>query len=125
MSAVRHLSEEDGSDGRKPMNPKHLRRTLYWLALDWIHLRDAMPSPMRGTDSGRRSNSRVYGHPAEWASDKAAEITDLLSSWHDLMAEHRNEKPPPRGVRNAVWSPLGSTSSPAANNSSRSSTPRI
>ncbi|BCI54962.1 hypothetical protein NIIDNTM18_42400 [Mycolicibacterium litorale] len=97
MSAVRHLSEEDGSDGRKPMNPKHLRRTLYWLALDWIHLRDAMPSPMRGTDSGRRSNSRVYGHPAEWASDKAAEITDLLSSWHDLMAEHRNEKPPPRG----------------------------
>ncbi|AXQ64154.1 hypothetical protein I5H56_gp097 [Mycobacterium phage KristaRAM] len=90
----------------KKMNPKQLRRTLYWLALDWINLRNNLPTPQSG-QLGRRTNSRIYGHPAEWASDKAAEIVDILTSWHDNLAEIRNETPPPKGAEEhrliAAW----------------------
>lgn len=81
------------------MNPKHLRRTLYWLALDWIHLRTQLPTPAARGETGRiRQSRREYGHPAEWASDKAAEIVAILTSWHDYLAELRNETPPPQGA---------------------------
>lgn len=80
---------------QKKFSPQRLRQTVYWLTLDWIHLRATMPLPPRV--EGRVSNIREYGHPAEWASDKAAEIVELLHSWHDLLAEHRNEKRPPEG----------------------------
>ena len=80
------------------MNPKHLRRTLYWLALDWINLRDHLPSPVGQGGPKRTSNVKEYGHPAEWASDTAAEITDKLFSWHDYLAEERGERRPPIGV---------------------------
>lgn len=81
------------------MSPKRLRQTIYWLTLDWIHLQ-SMPSPgaqsVRSWEEGRRSNVVQYGHPAEWASVKAAEIADTLTSWHDYLAEHRNETQPRR-----------------------------
>lgn len=89
----------------KRMNPKALRRTLYWLALDWINLHNTMP--VLRSAGGRSSNRKEYGHPAEWASDKAAEIVDHLTGWHDYLAEHRNETPPPHGAEKhrlvAAW----------------------
>lgn len=82
----------------KRMNPKHLRQTIYWLTLDWIYLRSTLPTPPHNDNITRRTTTRSYGHPAEWASDKAAEIVDILTSWHDLLAEHRRETPPPNGA---------------------------
>lgn len=79
------------------MNPTHLRRTLYWLALDWINLTTHLPTPPK-REQVRRSNTREYGHPAEWASDTAAEIADVFTSWHDLLAEERGERRPVFGI---------------------------
>lgn len=77
----------------KPANPNHIRQDFYRLALDWLMLHTRMPKPV--ATSIRRSRTLEYGHPAEWASDQAAHITDILASWHELVADHRNETPPP------------------------------
>ncbi|MCT7361213.1 hypothetical protein [Mycolicibacterium llatzerense] len=77
------------------MKPRHLRRTLYWLALDYLHIAENMPMPATGRGQ-RTSNTKEYGHPAEWASVKAAEIADDLTSWHDFLAEERAERQPRR-----------------------------
>lgn len=90
------MNHTDEDHERKPMSAKHLRRTIYWLALDWIHLHKLLPTPPRA--DGRRTTTREYGHPAEWASDRAAEIVDKLTSWHDCLAEGRNETPPTKGI---------------------------
>lgn len=91
--------------GRK-FTPESLRDHIRRLALDWAYLRIVMPKTPRGDDV-RRSGSQDYGHPAEWASDTAASIATILSSWHDLMAEHRNERRPPTGAEavrvRAAW----------------------
>ncbi|MGB0877517.1 MAG: hypothetical protein ACPGXI_10710 [Mycobacterium sp.] len=84
----------------KRMNPKHLRRTLYWLTLDWIHLHEHLPTPTQSDGPKRTSNVKDYGHPAEWASDTARDIADKLTSWHDMLAEHRNETQPRRKLMN-------------------------
>lgn len=85
------------TDGRK-LNPEYVRRDFYLLVEDWALLRARLPKPV-AQENGRRQTSREYGHPAEWASDKARQIADLLNSWHDLLAEHRNEhRPPPAGA---------------------------
>lgn len=91
---------EDGQAQQpKRMNPKALRQTLYWLTLDWIHLRTQLPTPTNTNNTGARirTSRKEYGHPAEWASDKAAKIVTLVTGWHDYLAEHRNETPPPQG----------------------------
>lgn len=88
--------EEDGNppaEKPKRMPAKRLRQTLYWLALDWIHLTHQMPTPPRG-ENNRVSNVKDFGHPAEWASVKAREIVDIMTEWHDYLAEIRNETRP-------------------------------
>lgn len=83
-------------------NPEHIRRDFHHLVIDWCHLHTRLPKPMQ-TAAARRPASREYGHPSEWASDTAAKIAALLWSWHDLMAEHRNEtKPPPETASERV-----------------------
>lgn len=72
--------------------PRSLRRVLYELSLDWVHLHGSLPQPMGG--GGRSSNVKVYGHPAEWASDACARVVDLCWGWHDLVAEARGESRP-------------------------------
>ena len=78
----------------KPANPDHIRRTLHYLTLDYLTLTTQFPTPPR--TPGRRTPSREYGHPAEWASVTATTIADDLTSWHDYMAEHRGERRPRR-----------------------------
>jgi hypothetical protein len=65
---------------------------FYQLALDWVLLHRSLPRPIQA--QGRSSKYREYGHPAQWASDKLAQIAGLFYSWHDLLAEERNETPP-------------------------------
>lgn len=81
------------TEPRKP-NPDHIRRDFYRLTLDWVHLHTQLPTPARQGNT-RQPDYRTYGHHAEWASDKAAQIADLMWSWHDMLAEHRHETPPP------------------------------
>lgn len=94
--------QEPTEEEEKPkrMNPKHLRKTLYWLALDWIQLSSTLPSAgaksVRRWELARHSNVQDYGHPAEWASAKAAEISDMMTEWHSFLAEVRGETLPRR-----------------------------
>lgn len=76
-------------------DPRKIRRDFYLLGVDWVHLHTWLPTPPR--KEGRQSKVREYGHPAEWASDTAAEIAALFTSWHDMLADHRSETPPPKG----------------------------
>lgn len=86
---------------KKP-DPNLVRRDFCRLMLDWVHLRTWLPKPI-AQENARRPKYRQYGHPAEWASDKCAEIADLFQSWHDLVAEERNETPaPPDGAAEQV-----------------------
>lgn len=97
---------EEAEGQEKRMSEHKARQHFYLLAVDWVHLRMWLPTPPK-KDVVRTQKTREYGHPAEWASDKAAEIAELFSSWHDLMAEHRNEKRPPTGAEQvrvaAAW----------------------
>jgi hypothetical protein len=77
----------------KPANPQHIRRDFYRLALDWIDLHTHLHTPTG--IAGRKAKHREYGHQAQWASDKTAQIAAMFHDWHDLLAEHRNETPPP------------------------------
>ena len=83
-----------------------LRHYFHQLLLDWIHLHTTLPTPLQ-SENARRQPIREYGHPAEWASDTKAKIVDLLTEWHTMLAEHRNETPPPTGAEqvriNAAW----------------------
>ncbi|TXH48180.1 MAG: hypothetical protein E6Q97_25270 [Desulfurellales bacterium] len=83
----------------KQANPNKIREDFYRLAVDWVLLRAEMPKPENRI---RRSKVIEYGHLAEWASDKAACITEVLSSWHALVADHRRETPPQTGVAEQV-----------------------
>lgn len=93
----------DETEGEpKPANPNHIRRDFYRLAIDWVMLRRDLPQPVRGTTT-RKPAYKVSGHPSEWASDQAALIAYRFWSWHDLIAEHRNERnPPPLSTAEAV-----------------------
>lgn len=80
---------------KKP-NPDVVRLDFYRLALDWVHLHTYLPKPV-AQENGRRSTYREYGHPAQWASDKAAQIADVFSTWHEIITAERSETPaPPR-----------------------------
>lgn len=99
------MFEQSTSDAQpetpvKRMSARSLRRTLYWLALDWIQLSSTMPSAgaksVRRWELARHSNVQDFGHPAEWASGKAAEISDMMTEWHSFLAEKRGETMPRR-----------------------------
>ena len=87
------VTDQPEKTERKKLTGDALRAQIRRLALDWAYLKAMMPAPSSSEVAVRMS--REYGHPAEWASDMAAKIVDVLSSWHDLMAEKRNETPPP------------------------------
>lgn len=70
------------------------RQDITRLILDWVNLHHYMPTPLL-REQTRRTTSREYGHPAEWASDTAAHIAGLLNDIHDNLAEALNATPPP------------------------------
>lgn len=64
------------------------------LILDWTYLHTQLPQPP-ARENARRSTSREYGHPSEWASDKAALIADIINETHDALADALGDTPPP------------------------------
>lgn len=84
-----------GRNGRDRGCQGKFRQDIRHLVMDWVHLHQALPEPMRSQEAKIRSSTREYGHPAEWASDKAALITEILNATHDSLAEALGGEPPP------------------------------
>ncbi len=103
--AVENPTTPDGQHRRRARRVKPVKRTpaddtreaFYMLILDWIYLHQHLPEPAAIGQQTRRAQ-REYGHPGEWASDKSAQIADILWSWHDLLSEHSNETRPTPGT---------------------------
>lgn len=75
---------------------RHYRKVLDRLALHYVLLRVTMPRPVATTgERVMRVVAKVYGHPAEWASDLAASVADQLGDAHDGLADHLHHDPPP------------------------------
>lgn len=87
-----NTTDDTTTPERRVVKPAELRLLLYRLTLDWISLRESLPVPTGS--SGRSSNVREYGHPAEWASDQCATIAGLFWWWHQELAQVRGETPP-------------------------------
>lgn len=69
-------------------------RVLGWLVMDWVHLTTALPTPARRAQERVTLGRQVFGHPAEWASDMAAQIAAVLNWTHDALADHLGDTPP-------------------------------
>lgn len=79
------------------MTTEHrIARLLDWLVIDYITLRNFPPLP-RSDDNGRTSprGSREYGHPGQWASDRARSIADCLDQTDEALRDHLDHLPPP------------------------------
>jgi ribosomal protein L37AE/L43A len=74
---------------------RRYRREVDWIVMDYVTLKMTMPAPVKRGGSIRSSNLRSYGHPAEWASDKAAEIAQALNWIEDGLRDHLGYAPPP------------------------------
>lgn len=71
-----------------------LRRLIDELCGMYHTLSEELPKPVSHQAGRRGPSSPTSGHPAEWASDAAAQIADMLWSWSDLIAEMRSETRP-------------------------------
>lgn len=72
---------------------RHYRRLLDWLREDFQVLSTTMPAPIPSGIKTRSSSDRTYGHPAEWASDKMAEIAAALNQAEDDVRAHLGHAP--------------------------------
>jgi ribosomal protein L37AE/L43A len=74
------------------------RRTLDWLALDYVHLKSTMGTPTRGGSEVRYESpkSKSFGHPSEWASMTCTEIASALNWAEDGLRDHLGHTP---GIR--------------------------
>lgn len=77
------------------MDTKRIARLLDQLALDYVMLRDQMPSPITTRTRTAPRGSRTYGHPAQWASDTARAIADSLDATDEAVRDHLGHTPPP------------------------------
>lgn len=75
---------------------RHYRTVLDRLALHYVLLRVTLPKPVPPPgERVMRIVAKVYGHPAEWASDTARAVADQLNDAHDSLADHLHHSPPP------------------------------
>ncbi|MBF6133494.1 hypothetical protein IU501_10835 [Nocardia otitidiscaviarum] len=82
-------------DGMCDRCQRRFARLLARLTVDWVNLHAHLPTPPARRQAVRIAPERVYGHPAEWASDTAARIAVVLNETHDALADHLGETPPP------------------------------
>jgi len=75
---------------------RHYATIIDRLALHWVLIRRDLPAPAAPpAEKLMRVQTKVYGHPREWASDAARAIADQLSEAHDNLAEHLGHDGPP------------------------------
>lgn len=82
-----------GSTFCDPCRRRH-RKHLDWIVLDYVTLKATMPKPVFGAGQ-RRSSSVEPGHPAEWASDTARQICEILNGAEDALRDHLHHEPAP------------------------------
>lgn len=70
-----------------------LRRILDRIVIDYVILRSTYPKPT--STQSRRAPGYTSGHPAQWASDTARHIADLLDATSDAIRDQLNHLPPP------------------------------
>lgn len=64
------------------------RRTLDWLIHDYVIIKSTLSAPSTGGDGTKiTTGPKVYGHPAEWASDQARTIARVLNRVHSDLAD--------------------------------------
>lgn len=75
---------------------RHYAAVLDRLALHYVLIRRDLPAPAP-TPGERvmRVVAKVYGHPAEWASDTCRAIADQLAEAHADLADHLGHDGPP------------------------------
>ena len=71
---------------------RRYRRLLDWVVLDWVEVAATMPAPLSGARAVRAAR-REFGHPAEWASDTAADVADHLNWAEDGLRDHLGHDP--------------------------------
>lgn len=64
------------------------RNTITHLVEDYVHLKTNFPAPARRARSERATSRPSYGHPAEWASYTAAEISEVLNDAEGSLRTH-------------------------------------
>lgn len=69
-------------------------RQLDRVVMDWVCLHATLPAPNKG-EKQRGAKVKEYSHPAEWASDTAADIATRLNEAHDSLADTLGQTPPP------------------------------
>lgn len=75
---------------------RYYAQILDRLALHYVLLRATLPKPVPPPGERiMRVAAKVYGHPAEWASDTAREIADQLGLAHEGLADHLHHAGPP------------------------------
>lgn len=74
---------------------RHYRRVIDWLVLDYVEIKHSMTKPRFTKPTSVISGEKVYGHPAEWASDTARLIAQTLNWIEDGLREHLSHEPPP------------------------------
>lgn len=74
---------------------RHYRKVLDWLTIDYVTVKTQMPKPAKRTAGAQRRAQREYGHPAEWASDMAREIAEVMNLIEDGLRDYRGDEPPP------------------------------
>lgn len=74
---------------------RRYQKLLEHLADDWLTLHRDLPQPAVRANVVRATTAKTYGHPAEWASDMAADIADRLNGVHSELANHLNATPAP------------------------------
>lgn len=93
----------DGSNGDPQLTSlgmcepcqRRFARLLGWLVMDWVNLATTLPTPAVRGRQERHTATKTFGHPAEWASDTAAEIATVLNETHDALADHLGQTPAP------------------------------
>lgn len=71
----------------------HYRKQLDWLVLDYVTIKATLPAPTSSGEKVRRSARQSFGHPREWASDRAALIAQVFNEHEDALRETLALKP--------------------------------
>lgn len=66
------------------------KRTMQWVLEDYVTLKTELPKPFVSSSSGRGSQPTGFGHPREWASNLAQDISKWVAEVTNNWLEANN-----------------------------------